>query len=203
MQFSDIKYLGKRYVQLTLNEILEIEHNLEDNPMMIKKYLLESINANKLNNNMLPLPKTAFYDFVDKYLNSALKGDNIQYIWLKTHGVTPSKKYSIEEANNSLNTIFNFDGLKGYSGVDLENIAVRLQRQGYRLMIITGGVDPFDFYEKIKGRVKHLQRHLASIKANKSHPIQVRLIFEIQVAFIVNCQDFLIEQIIHRRGRIW
>ena len=30
---------------------------------MIKKYLLESINANKLNNNMLPLPKTAFYDF--------------------------------------------------------------------------------------------------------------------------------------------
>ncbi len=128
MQFSDIKYLGKRYIQITLDEILEIEHIFKDNPLMIKKYLLESINANRTNNDRLPLLKTPFYDFVDKYLNSILKGDNIQYIWLKTHGVTPSKKYSIEEAKNSLNTIFNFDGLKGHSGVDLENIATRLQQ---------------------------------------------------------------------------
>ncbi len=48
MRFSDIKYLGKRYISLTLDEILEIEHNLEDNPLMVKKYLLESINANNL-----------------------------------------------------------------------------------------------------------------------------------------------------------
>ncbi|CEG13065.1 hypothetical protein MSIBF_A3170004 [groundwater metagenome] len=57
------------------------------------------------------------------------------------------------------------------------------------------GVDPFNFYEKIKGRVKCLQRHLTSIKADESQLIQVRLIFEIQVAFIVNCQDFLIDRL--------
>jgi len=92
MQFSDIKYLGKRHIQITLNEILKIEHTFKDNPLVVKKYLLESINANRIHNDRLPLLKTPFYDFVDKYLNSILKGDNIQHIWLKTHGVTPSKK---------------------------------------------------------------------------------------------------------------
>ncbi|CEG12091.1 hypothetical protein MSIBF_A1910030 [groundwater metagenome] len=202
IRFSDIKYLGKRYIQITLDEILKIEHSLEDNPMMVKKYLLESTNANRIHNDMLPLLKTTFYEFVDKYFNSILNVDNIQYIWLKIKGVTPSKKYSIEEAKNSLNMIFNFDGLKGYGGVDLENIATRLQQAKEWFNEYYGGVDPFNFYEKIKGRVKCLQRHLTSIKADESQLIQVRLIFEIQVAFIVNCQDFLIEQIIHRRIQI-
>ncbi|CEG11236.1 hypothetical protein MSIBF_A1320020 [groundwater metagenome] len=195
IRFSDIKYLGKRYIQITLDEILKIEHSLEDNPMMVKKYLLESTNANRIHNDMLPLLKTTFYEFVDKYFNSILNVDNIQYIWLKIKGVTPSKKYSIEEAKNSLNMIFNFDGLKGYGGVDLENIATRLQQAKEWFNEYYSGVDPFNFYEKIKGRVKCLQRHLTSIKADESQLIQVRLIFEIQVAFIVNCQDFLIDRL--------
>ncbi|CEG13064.1 hypothetical protein MSIBF_A3170003 [groundwater metagenome] len=88
IRFSDIKYLGKRYIQITLDEILKIEHSLEDNPMMVKKYLLESTNANRIHNDMLPLLKTTFYEFVDKYFNSILNVDNIQYIWLKIKGVT-------------------------------------------------------------------------------------------------------------------
>jgi hypothetical protein len=201
-RFSDIKYLGKRYIPLPMNEILEIERNLKDNPLIVKKYLLDGINANRVHNAMLPLPKTPFYDFIDKYVESILNGDNIQCIWLKTQGVTHSKKYSLEEAKKSLNTVFNFDGLKGYGGVDIENIANRLQQAKEWFDEYYCGADPFDFYEKIKGRIKLLQRHLSSIKADDSTPIQVRLIFELQVAFIMNCQDFLIEQIIHRRGRI-
>ena len=127
-RFLDIKYLGKRYISLTLDEAFEIERNLIDNPLMVKKYLLESINANRIHNDLVPLPKTPFYEVVDKYIKTILNGSNIQHIWLKVHGVTPSKKYSLEEAKKSLKTVFNFDGLKGYGGVDIENIATRLQQ---------------------------------------------------------------------------
>jgi len=61
-RFLDIKYLGKRYISLTLDEAFEIERNLMDNPLMVKKYLLESINANRVRNDLVPLPKTSFYE---------------------------------------------------------------------------------------------------------------------------------------------
>lgn len=202
MHFSSIRYLGKRYLPLTLPETIEIESSIRTNPLMVRKYLLERINANRVRNGAVPLPHSSFYMVADKHLKDISKGDNNQYIWLIAQGITPSKGYSLEEARKSLKTIFTFHGLKGYGGVDIKNTTTRLQQAKEWFNENYSGADPFDFYGRIKNRVKSIQRHLTSIKADVSLPIQVRLIFEIQVAFIVNCQDFLIEQIIHRRGRI-
>ena len=120
-----------------------------DNPLIVKKYLLESINANRNRNDVVPFPKTSFYDVIDKYIKSILNGSNIQYIWLKVHGVTPSKNYSLDEARNSLKKVFNFDGLKGYGGVDIENIAIRLKQSKEWFNEYYSGADPFDFYERL------------------------------------------------------
>jgi hypothetical protein len=47
-----------------------------------------------------------------------------------------------------------------------------------------------------------LRNHLSSIKSDENSAIQARLIFEAQVAFLVDCNDLLIEELIHKGGRI-
>jgi len=58
------------------------------------------------------------------------------------------------------------------------------------------------WYVNSRQRNKMLRTHLSSIKSDENSAIQARLIFEAQVAFLVDCKDLLIEERIHKGGRI-
>ncbi len=58
------------------------------------------------------------------------------------------------------------------------------------------------FYPEILQREKQLRSLLTSIPTSQQEDIQARITFEIQAAFLVECLDLLLDEIIHRRGRI-
>jgi hypothetical protein len=58
------------------------------------------------------------------------------------------------------------------------------------------------FYPELLHRERQLRSLLSSIPADRQEDIKARLIFETQAAFLVECLDLLLEEIIHRRGRI-
>ncbi len=92
--------------------------------------------------------------------------------------------------------------MKAFGGVDIEGIHERFQEAEkwfYRMYIDT---EPYSWYSRIKDRIKVLQNHVSSIKSDKSLPIQTRLIFEAQIAFLVDCKDLLVEELIHKGGRV-
>ncbi len=64
------------------------------------------------------------------------------------------------------------------------------------------GADPIMFYPEILPRERQLRSLLTSIPPDRQEDIQARLVFEIQVTFLVECLDLFLDEIIHRRGRI-
>ncbi len=63
-------------------------------------------------------------------------------------------------------------------------------------------VEPMQHYPRILRLGAHLRSLLSSIPPKQQKDVQARLIFEIQTAFMVECTDLLIDELIHRRGRI-
>ncbi len=51
-------------------------------------------------------------------------------------------------------------------------------------------------------RERQLKSLLTSIPSDRNEDVQARLVFEIQATFLVECMDLLLDEIIHKRGRI-
>ena len=49
---------------------------------------------------------------------------------------------------------------------------------------------------------RHLRSLLSSISPHRQEETQTRLIFETQLAFVVECADLFVTEVIHRKGRI-
>jgi hypothetical protein len=57
------------------------------------------------------------------------------------------------------------------------------------------------FYPALLTRGTKLRSLLTSIPPAQQEEIQARIIFKIQVAFVVECKDVLIAELLHRKGR--
>lgn len=101
-------------------------------------------------------------------------------------------------------TLFSFRDLRNISITDLEEVNERLKEcTGWLEEAYTGIGNIITHYDQIKKRKHKLRSLLASIKSDVGIAIQVRLIFEIQAYFFVDLLDFLIEQLIINKGRIY
>ncbi len=96
--------------------------------------------------------------------------------------------------------MFTYSDLKTYGGADIQGIYDRWALA--RAYFTVYNADPLQFYPELLQRERHLRSLLSSIPSDQQYYIQARLTFEIQVAFLVECLDLLLEEIIHRRGRI-
>jgi hypothetical protein len=112
-----------------------------------------------------------------------------EVFWFKVKNIKIPPQYSVEEARDSLSSIFTFSGLKTYGGADLPAIYERLVKA--KEWFSAYGVDPISYYPHILARRKQLRSLLTSIPPSQQEEIQKRLIFEIQDAFIVECTDIL------------
>jgi hypothetical protein len=108
--------------------------------------------------------------------------------------------YSVGGARDSLSTVFTFSNLKTYGGPDIRAIYDRWMSA--RKYFSVYEVEPIIFYPELLQRERQLRSLLSSIPPDQQEAIQARLIFETQAAFLVECLDVLLEEIIHRRGRI-
>jgi hypothetical protein len=63
-------------------------------------------------------------------------------------------------------------------------------------------VDAMRFYPQILKKNCFLKNILNSIHPNQKLGAQAKLTFEVQAAFVVECMDLLIDEIIHKQGRM-
>jgi hypothetical protein len=191
--FFGLHYLGKHESSITCNESVNIESRITSNPLEMKSYILSDINKEREVLRKEPLPKTTFYRATKQRFVT-------QYPWFESKFIKLPSTYSVSDARDSLSKVFNFSDLKTYGGADIHAIYVRwiIAKEYFSVY----GVDPLSFYPEILLRERQLKSLLTSIPSDRHKDVQARLIFEIQATFVVECLDLLLDEIIHKRGRI-
>ncbi len=197
--FANFHYLGKHRPTITLDEFAEMKERVSANPLEVKSHIRLDLNEKRTANGRKLVAKTTFYRGIKQTTLSQFCLDT-PYQWFERTGIRIPPNYSVEDARKSLSEIFTFSGLKAYGGADIRAIYERLKNaKGY----FSGyDVEPMEHYPRILMLGTHLRNLLSSIPPKQQKDIQARLIFEIQTAFIVECTDLLIDELIHRRGRI-
>jgi len=198
-EFHNLKYLGQRPPSVTLDEFIEIEARMYSNPIEVKSHVLEDITADRLSKGLQDLPSSSFYRArkqtdLYQFLSKA------KYSWFKLRRINIPADFSVSDERNTLSTLFTFSDLKAYGGADLHEIFNRLinaKRHTEKY-----GINAFEFYPQILNRGSNLRSLLSSIPPRQQEETQARLIFETQLAYVVECTDLFVNEIIHRKGRI-
>ncbi len=192
--FASLRYLGKHRPNINRNETKEIENRRDQKPLEIKKHILDDLNKQRNSAGIPGIAKRTFY--------RAAKQTDVEssFPWFVRKNIKLPSTYSVGEARDSLSTVFTFSDLKTHGGPDIQAIYDRwmLARKYFSVY----EVEPIIFYPELLQRERQLRSLLSSIPPDRQEAIQARLTFEIQAAFLVECLDVLLEEIIHRRGRI-
>src|SRR3972149_4086546 len=198
-EFSSFIYLGKEKPSLTLSEFLEIEQKFVENPIQIKKGVLDDIQTKIDLENLSPLSKSTYYRKVDQTLLSQYSYE-MEYRWFESQKITIPSDYSVEKNRDALSTLFIFSDLKTYGGADLNAICERLTKS--KVWFSMYNVKAMQFYPQILTRNRYLKNIITSIHPDQKIGAQIRLFFELQAAYVIECMDLFIDEIIHEQGRM-
>jgi len=110
-----------------------------------------------------------------------------EYHWFESQKITLPEDYSIEKNRDSLSTLFTFSDLNTYGGADLNAICERLTKSKEWFSMYDVKADRF--YSQILTRNRFLRNILTSIHPNHKVGAQIRLFFELQAAFVIECMD--------------
>lgn len=196
-EFAHFIYLGKVGSSITLAETLEIKHRISSNSAQVKKRI--QVDLQNKRPDKKPIPDSTFYRKVNQILLSQFPLGT-KHSWFENRQVTIPSDYSIKTNHDLLTTVFTFSDLKTYGGINIEAIYKRLVKAKERFLIYK--VKAIQFYPDILTRSRFLRRLLNSIPPDQQLEAQMKLIFEMQASFMVECTDFFIDEIIHKQGRI-
>ena len=197
--FKGLRYLGRNRPSVTLNEFIEIESRISSNPMSVKQHILSELDVKRKATGKESLAKTTFYRAAEQVTLSKFYSDFI-YLWFASNKIKISGSYSVKEARESLSSIFTFSDMKTPIGPDIQVMYEKFSKA--KEWFSRYNVDAIAYYPKILTGGKRIRSLLASVPPNQQEEVQVRLIFESQITFIVECFDLLIDTLIHKNGRI-
>jgi len=198
-RFEGLVYLGRNRPLVTLNEFMEIKSRISSNPLEIKQYILSDLQTKRKANGKEVITRPTFYRVAKQATLSQFSLD-YSFSWFASNKISMPEDYSVEEARESLSTIFTFSDMKTPFGPDIRVVYDKLSKakewfSGYKVEVI-------DYYPRVLTQGKHIRSLLTSIPSDQQKEVQARLIFECQVVFIVECMDLLIDLLIHEKGRI-
>jgi len=196
--FFNLIYLGKSPPSITLDEFIEIKDRIQSNPLELKKHLLSDIRDKRELRNEDTLSTATFYRRANQ-VELSLFTNNESYRWFSERKIKIPSFYSVKDERESLSNIFHFYNLKAYGGADIEGIYERFKKAKERFSRYE--VAPMRFYPALLTRGTKLRSLLTSIPPAQQEEIQARIIFEIQAAFVVECKDVLIAELLHRKRR--
>ncbi len=159
----------------------------------MKSHIFSDINKEREALRKESIPKSTFYHATKQRFVT-------QHPWFDLKFIELPSTYSISDARDSLSKVFNFFDLKTYGGADIQAIYNRWIAAKEYFSVY--GVNPISFYPEILQRERQLKSLLTSVPSDRHEDVQARLIFEIQATFLVECLDLLLDEIIHKRGRI-
>ncbi|WP_143311635.1 hypothetical protein, partial [Candidatus Methanoperedens nitratireducens] len=192
--FASLRYLGIHKPAITPDEFVEMEIRRDNNPLEVKKYILDDLNKERNSAEIPHITKRTFYRGIKQFDKES------SFTWFVRKNIKIPLTYSVDDARNSLSTVFTYSDLKTYGGADIQAIYDRWASA--RAYFSVYEVEPILFYPELLNRERQLRSLLTSIPPDRLEDVQARLTFEIQTAFVVECLDLFLEEIIHRRGRI-
>jgi hypothetical protein len=95
-EFKQLIYLGKEKPSITLSEFLEIEQKFVENPIRVKKGVLDDIQTKRDLENLPPLSKSTYYRKADQTLLSQYSYE-MEYRWFESRKITIPSDYSVEK----------------------------------------------------------------------------------------------------------
>jgi hypothetical protein len=200
--FAKLKYIGKRSIPITLEDIAILNQLLSENITIRKQEIIREINEKRIKRGETPISQTPLYHVINNLIQTLTNGSPQEHHWLVTQGIEVSDMYNLADARTTLSNTFIYSGLKIFGGIDIDGIALRLQEAQKWFQEKYPNVDPFKWFFRIRPRSKVIRNHLSKIHANESLSNQARLIFEARADFIVRLNDILIDELIHRDGWI-
>lgn len=200
--FSKLKYIGRRSIPITLEEITALNQHLRENITCTKQILVREINDNRIKRGDVPISRTSLFRIIDNWIEALTHGAPPELHWLVLQGIEVSDAYNLSDSRSTLSNIFTYSELKTFCGIDIDSIASRLQEAETYFQRTYPNIDPLKHFLHIRLRSKVIRNHLSRIQASKVPASQSRLIFEIQTDFIVRLKDILVDELIHRNGWI-
>jgi hypothetical protein len=104
--FKQLRYLGKQFVPLTIDEFILIDQRLKEKPLGRMSDLLREINDNRQKQGKNPIPQSTFYRFVNSRKESLTAPRELQ--WLILFGIKVVDTYNLANARASLTTVFTY-----------------------------------------------------------------------------------------------
>ncbi|MCX9076096.1 MAG: hypothetical protein OIN88_15840 [Candidatus Methanoperedens sp.] len=200
--FAELKYIGKRSIPITLEDIAVLNQLLSENITIRRQEIMREMNEKRIKRGESPIPQSTLYNIINNLIQTLTNGAPQEHYWLVTQGIEVSDMYNLADARTMLSNTFIYSGLKIFGGIDIDGIALRLQEAQKWFEETYPNVDPFKWFFRIRPRSKVIRNHLSKIHADESLSNQARLVFEAQADFIVRLKDILIDELIHKEGWI-
>jgi len=200
--FRQLTYRGQRTIPITLDDFVLINQRLKEKPLGRMSDVLQEINDNRQKQGKNSISQSTFYRFINSQKESLTGDAPREWQWLVLYGINVVDTYNLVNARTSLSTVFTYTDLKTFGGIDIDGVASRLHEAQKWFQQTYPGVNPFEWFPRIRSRSKVIRNHLSRIKADESLSDQALLIFEAHVDFIVRLKDILIDELIHRMGWI-
>jgi hypothetical protein len=113
---------------MTFEDIAILNKRLSENITCTKQDLIREINEKRIKREEAPIPQSTFYRIINNFIETLTKGKPLEQHWLVIQGIEVTDTYNLADAQATLSNIFTYDELKTFGGIDLESIALRLDK---------------------------------------------------------------------------
>ncbi|CEG12323.1 hypothetical protein MSIBF_A2140006 [groundwater metagenome] len=151
--FKSFVYLGQHRLLITLNEFMEIKSSVSSNPLEIKQYILSDLQTEREVISEESITQPTFYRVAKQATLSQFSSEYI-FSWFASNKISMSEDYSVEEARESLSTIFTFSDMKTPFGPDIRAIHNKLSKA--KEWFSRYKVEAIEYYQKVLTQGKHI-----------------------------------------------
>ncbi len=158
--FAELKYIGKRSIPITLEDIAILNQLLSENITIRKQELIREINEKRIKRGEAPISQTPLYHIINNLIQTLTNGAPQEHHWLVTQRIEVSDMYNLADARTMLSNTFIYSGLKIFGGIDIDGIALRLQEAQKWYQKTYPNADPFKWFYRVRPRSKVIRKSL-------------------------------------------
>lgn len=200
--FRGLRYLGKRTPGLVLEDYSTLCDTLQQSPLTPPSVVVANLNRARQAQGLPPIPERTAFRVVEA-LSLGLPADrNDPLSWFQHARVPVSMDYDVAKARASLETHFTWSGLSTPYGVSLRKVVARLREAEALFATLHPGLRPHLRYEEIRPRAAVLPDFLASTTLERAPAVVARFSCELQMLWLVEARDFLLDQLRIRKARL-
>ena len=126
--FAKLKYIGKHSIPLAFEDTALLNKRFSESITYTKRDLIREINNNRIKRGEVLIPQSTLYRIINNFKETLTNSRPQELHWLIVQGIEVTDTYNLVDARATLSNIFIYNELKTFGGIDLESIALRLDK---------------------------------------------------------------------------